>query len=172
MLLLETSAELTNPRYSRVPMDARTVARAAGIKLNTLNAWISRGLITWVTVGTSGKRRDFDFDTAVRIAIFAELVRRLAPLDYAELAAKGLSDTRIQAGWLYVIPAQQAGRWTIAHFFGEGPGERASDLIRLWEDSQHPQDAPTFFAAINVGKLAEHVRQAEQEWQQQSRGAK
>ena len=73
MLLLETSAELTNPRYSRVPMDARTVARAAGIKLNTLNAWISRGLITWVTVGTSGKRRDFDFDTAVRIAIFAEL---------------------------------------------------------------------------------------------------
>src|SRR5262249_37529068 len=127
MLLLETSAELANARYSRVPMDARTVARVAGIKLTTLNAWISRGLITWVPVGTSGKRRDFDFDTALRIAIFADLVRFNAPPDYAARSTASLSETMIQTGWLYVIPARVEGRLTIAHF---SPLEHASELIR------------------------------------------
>ena len=160
MLLLETSAELTNPRYSRVPMDARTVARVAGIKLNTLNAWISRGMVSWVTVGTSGKRRDFDFNTALRIAIFAGLIKHLAPPEYAARAAESLSETRIQAGWVCVIPAQVEGRLTIAHF---SPDEQSEliDLIRLWGDSQ---EAPTYFDAINVGKLAARVRQAEAEW--------
>lgn len=175
MLLLETSAELTNPRYSRVPMDARTVARAAGIKLNTLNAWISRGLITWVTVGVSGKRRDFDFDTAVRIAIFAELVRLSAPPDYAARSTASLSETMTQTGWLYIIPAQVEGRITIAHF---SPLEHASELIRRFEDAQdspveNAQDpanfSPASFSAINLAKVASRVRQVERNWERSRR---
>jgi len=175
MLLPETRAELTNPRYSRVLMDARSVARAAGIKLNTLNAWISRQQVPWVTVGTSGKRRNFDFDTALRIAIFAELVRLSAPPDYAAKSVSSLSETMIQAGWLYIIPAQVEGRVTIAHF---PPSERASALIRRFEDAQNspsedPQDpasfSPSSFSAINLTSLAARFRAAELQWQQ-SRG--
>jgi len=147
-------------------MDARTVARAADVKLNTLNAWISRGMISWVTVGASGKRRDFDFDSALRIAIFAELVRHLAPPEYAAQAAKSLSETRIHAGWLSIIPAQVEGRITIAHF---SPVETKEliQLIQLWEDSH---EAPSFFAAINLGKLAARVRAAEAEWLESREG--
>jgi hypothetical protein len=158
-------------------MDARTVAKAAGIKLNTLNAWISRGTITWVTVGTSGKRRNFDFDTALRVAVFAELVRHSAPPDYAATSTASLSETMIQVGWLYIIPARVQGRITIAHF---PPGEHASELIRRFEDAQNPpvedvQDpasfSPASFAAISLPKLAARVRAAELQWEQ-SRGGK
>jgi hypothetical protein len=169
MLLLETRADLPHPRYSPVLMDARSVARAAGIKLNTFNAWISRGLIPWVTVGASGKRRDFDFDTAVRIAIFAELLRLSAPPDYAAQVAATMSESAIQAGWLYIIPAQSEGRITIAHF---SPSEHASELIRRFEDDQDSASfSPASYSAISVARIVERVKNAEREWQE-SRGAK
>jgi hypothetical protein len=159
MVFAEIQPELPKARYFRGPMDARTVARIAGVKLGTLNAWIQRGLIPGMTIGTKGRPRNIDTATALRIAIFAELVRRLAPPDYAARVAATMSETELQAGWLYLIPGQ-ADRMTIAHF---SPLEHPSELIRHFEDSEDP---PTFFAAVNIGKLAAQVRLAEAEWQQ------
>jgi hypothetical protein len=164
MVFAEIQTELPKARYFHGAMDARTVARISGVKLGTLNAWIQRGLIPGMTIGTKGRPRNIDANTALRIAIFAELLRHLAPPDYAARVAATMSETEMQAGWLCIIPGQ-ADRITIAHF---SPPEHPSELIRQFEDSEDP---PTFFAAVNVGKLAERVRLAEAEWQERG-GAK
>jgi len=56
-------------------VDARTVATIAGVKVGTLNAWAQRGLVRGLELGPSGRRRNIDIETAVRIGVIAALVR-------------------------------------------------------------------------------------------------
>src|SRR5947207_3249942 len=54
-------------------MDAQTLASTAGIALGTLNIWVQRGIIPGEKVGR-GRRRDFDRETTIRVALIAEMV--------------------------------------------------------------------------------------------------
>src|SRR4051812_23042078 len=56
-------------------MDARALAAAARVQVTTLNAWIHRGYVPGALEGGRGRARDFDLDTAVRVALMVELVR-------------------------------------------------------------------------------------------------
>jgi hypothetical protein len=174
MVFAEIPTGLPKAGYFRPAMDARTVARIASINLGTLNSWVQRGLIPGMTIGIKGKPRDIDLLTALRIVVFAELVRRLAPPEYAAQVAKSLSETQIQAGWLYLIAARQADRLTIV-YYSPDDRPRGSDLIRQFEDAQDAQDdpsafSPPFFAAINLSLFAGRCREAERAWQESREG--
>jgi hypothetical protein len=56
-------------------MDSRTLGAAAGVQVGTINAWIQRGWVLGTSVEVSGRRRDFDINTASHIAIMAELMQ-------------------------------------------------------------------------------------------------
>ena len=166
MVSLEICAELPNPRYSRVPMDARSVAKAADVKQGTLNAWIARGLIPGVKVGASGKRRNIDFPTAVRIAVFAQLTRHGVAPDRASQIAADLPQNRTQSGWLFIPQQDWRDEWG-------GPGMACTHMMELAQLPDHLRtlhSLPEFFVMVDVGRLAERVRQAELEWEQSRRG--
>src|SRR5262252_9163066 len=70
-------------------MDARAVAAAADLGINTLNVWVARGLVPGMTIGARGLQRDFDLKTATAIIIMAELTRfGLGALLASEIAAE------------------------------------------------------------------------------------
>ena len=48
-------------------MDARAVAEIAEIEVGTLNVWVQRGIIPGMSVGTRGRQRDIDLETAIFI---------------------------------------------------------------------------------------------------------
>ena len=56
-------------------MDARAVAIAAGVDVLTLNTWVSRGQIPGMKIGARGRRRDFDVETATKVAVIAQLTK-------------------------------------------------------------------------------------------------
>ena len=147
-------------------MDSRTAARAAGVKMGTLNAWIARGWIPGVTVGLSGKRRNIDFETAVRVAVFAQLTKHRVDPDRASQIAADLPGERTQSGWLFVPPQDWRDEWG-------GPGMACTHMMEI---AQLPgllrtlHSPPEFFVMVDVGQLAARVRAAEQEWKE-SRGA-
>ena len=166
MLLLEHRADLPNPRYSRVLMDSRTAARAAGVKMGTLNAWFARGWIPGVTVGLSGKRRNIDFETAVRVAVFAQLTKHRVDPDRASQVAADLPRERTQSGWLFVPPQDWREQWG-------APGMACThmmDLAQLHELLRSFHSPPEFFVMIDIGQIAERVRRAEALWQETRSG--
>ena len=163
MLLLETSAELTNPRYSLVLMDSRSVAKAADVNMATLGQWIARGLIPGVTVGPSGRRRDFGFETAVRVAIFARLTRERVDPARASAVVANMSDEHTQSGWLLIPPQTPPPAFVCVHFTD------VDELIAAF--SFHATSPlPEFFVIVDVAQVAERVRKVELEWLA-SRGA-
>jgi hypothetical protein len=169
MVFTETQAELPKARYFARAMDARTVARIAGAKLGTLNAWVQRGLIPSMSLGTKGRPRDIDNETALRIAIFAELVRFGRPPDDASQMAWGFKFTIKDDGFL-VVPGPESytsGNPDDTRLFGAYYTPHPHDLAASINRMPSP---PRVFLTIDVGKIAEQVRQAEQEWQQRRGG--
>jgi hypothetical protein len=162
-------------------MNARAVAKLVGAKIGTLNAWIARGYIRGLEVGTSGKRRDIDAQLALQIAIFAELTRfgvtpeeaaLLVPRDQ-ELPRLSLPGVPMRArhggrsDWLIVI---RPGTEVIPGYQLRGALTwRVASLADFENDEKF--SAPAAALVINIPQLAARVRQAELEWQQ-SRGAK
>jgi hypothetical protein len=147
-------------------MNARAVAKLVGAKIGTLNAWIARGYIRGLEVGTSGKRRNIDADTALRIAIFADLIRfaRYMPPEHASSLAWEIDLSK--GGGFLVAPG--AENYTAANpgntrLFGaiytpaDAPGGVAATIARL-------PKLPRTYVTINVDEIAEQVRQAEAEW--------
>ena len=162
----EIRAGSQKERYVFRPMDARTVARIAGVKLGTLNAWVQRGLIPGMTIGTSGRRRSIEISTAVRIAILAELVRFGVAADDAATFVAVMSEAATQGGWLYIPgPEEQHSDPAVRFIVSHHPSHEG-----IVEHLQNLPDPPAVYAAVNVGKLAERVRQAEVEWQENRRG--
>src|SRR5262249_12289417 len=137
------------------------------VSLPTLGQWIARGLIPGVRVGASGKRRDFDFPTAVRVAVFALLTKNRVDPQRASFIAQDLPHDRTQSGWLFV-PAQDR------RDVGGGPGMACThipELTQLPSLLQQLNPPPRFFVMIDIAQLAERVRQAERDWLQ-TRGGK
>jgi len=154
-------------------MNARAVAKLVGAKIGTLNAWIARGYIPGLQVGTSGKRRDIDADTATRIAVLADLLRfvRYMPPEHASSFAWEIDLSK--GGGFVVAPGAE-------NYTADIPGD-----TRLFGAIYTPADAPDgvaaaiarlpklprTYVAINVNEIAQQVRQAEEEWWR-SRGGK
>ena len=162
----KTRAASQKEHYLFCPMDARTVARIAGVKVGTLNSWVQRGLIPGMTIGASGRRRDIDTDTATRIAIFAGLLRANTSIDYAAAVVRTMPPGSTEAGWLYIpgTGVDPTQRTPISH---RPSLDALTEHARNIEDQL--KDPPVFYAALNVGRLAERVRAAELEWQQSRR---
>jgi hypothetical protein len=171
MVFAEIQPEFQNARYFRGAMDARTVACLVGVKLGTLNSWVQRGLIPGMAIGTKGRPRNIDADTALRISVFAELMRAGTAIDYAANIVKNMPQAVTQAGWMY-IPGPGMEHYddpTARIIVSYSPSVYVlAEHIRRTEN-QAP-DPPVSFTALNLGKLAARVRQAEEEWQ--SRGSK
>src|SRR5207253_1211335 len=66
---------------------ASAAARIARVEVYLMNAWISRGLIPGVKVGTRGRARLFDLDAVVHVAIMGALVRLRYGGSFASRAA-------------------------------------------------------------------------------------
>jgi hypothetical protein len=171
MVFEEIPTTFKKARYFLCAMDARTAARIAGVKLGTLNAWAQRGLIPGMTLGTKGRARDIDADTALRLAVYAALIRFDRPPDDASKMAWGFDLSK--GGGFLVVPgpenyteaADPEGKPPDARLFGAiytpaaAPGGVAATIARL------PKQ-PRTYLVISVGEIAEQVRQAEQQWQQ------
>lgn len=160
-------------------MDARSVCAAAGIAVTTLNVWIQRGAIPGWTVKGSGRARDFDFETALRIAITAELVRLgiSAPTAGFFTFPKNPEDERgfyrkllfIRAPATVEVTAHGTERWPARELcFGFSSEEEIPQLLR----TQFPHGMPAAaYAVINVEVLETRMQHAWEQWEQ-SRGAK
>jgi len=179
MTFQENPTAFKKARYFLRAMDARTAARIAGVKLGTLNAWVQRDLIPGMTLGTKGRARDVSADTAIRLSIFAALLRFNRPGRASILAWEEKIDYR--KGGSLVVPGPES--YTEADDpEGDDPGDEPP-ITRLFGAIYTPADAPGGVAAtiarlprqpreylvINVSAIAEQVRQAEAAWLQ-SRG--
>jgi hypothetical protein len=171
-------------------MDARTLAAAARVQVTTLNAWIHRGHIPDVPEGGRGRGRDFDVDTAVRIALMVELVRLGLGAPEAAVHAEHYS----QRPWPRLLltrdpPFDPA----TATQFDENANPRPADpafvaqiqetirsvpaALGFEDESQLPDifrrmgGAPTSYLVVNLERIREKMRRAEEEWQARSDAA-
>jgi len=154
-------------------MDARGVCEVAGIAVPTLNVWIQRGVIPGWTVTGSGRLRDFDFETALRIAITSELVRLGISAKTAGMFVfpRNPHDGRgFYRRLLFVrVPATvevtEAGteRWPARELcFGFSSEEEIPQLLR----TQFPYELPAAgYAVINVEVLEARMQRAWEQWE-------
>ena len=145
-------------------MDSRSVAKAAHIRMATLGQWIARGLIPGVTVGPSGRRRDFSFATAVRVAIVARLTKEGVDPVRASAVAAAMPDDHTRSGWLLIPPQEPPTDFVCVHFAD------VAELTTAFADHA-TNHLPEFVVIVDVAQLAGRVAAAEQEWEE-SRGAK
>lgn len=151
-----------NPRYFLGAMDARTVAKAAGIEVNSLNVWVHRDLIPGMPVGTQGRRRDFDLNTAIGVAIIAELVRFGLSVKQAACFATWEKPPAPFSRRLLVIPEWVKGG-PLA--IGYPSNELLFDTIRSLPHMLG--EPPSIYCVIDVECLAQRMKQAEEEWERQ-----
>jgi hypothetical protein len=159
-------------------MDARAVAKAAGVKINTLNVWVARELIPGMAIGTRGLRRDFDIDTAINVALMAELVRFGLGAAAASAAVAKAETERGQGEKLLVLfgfslapdmvvyePAKLA---ELQEFMRQAPVVRPfnseADLPAFFEKHHIIADV---YAVINVKQIEAKMRRAAEEWEQE-----
>jgi hypothetical protein len=173
-------------------MDARTLAAAARVQVTTLNAWIHRGHIPDVPEVGRGRGRDFDFDTAVRIALMVELVRLGLGAPEAAVHAEHYSQRPWPRLLLTRDPPFDPATATVTQFDENGnprPADpayvaqmqetmRSLPAAHGYEDeSQLPEifkqmgGAPTSFMVVNLERIREKMRRAEEEWQARSDAA-
>jgi len=120
-----------------------------------------------MTVGTQGRRRNIDPDTAIRIGIFAELFRFGIPAVEAAIFAD--LDLNPHAKLLVVRrPNDEALR--DAAYASLAVTLESYDQISEWVRSRFPDRPPTILAVINIEVLAERMRRAEEEqWSQEGK---
>jgi len=150
-------------------MDARAVAQAAKIDVNTLNSWVQRGQVPGMSPGGRGRRRDFDLDTATRVAIVAELVQLGMAAKTAVFAAGRPGDQFFSLLLVFATREriEAGGRWPAGiRWFGLSSAAQIPDTIEQY----FPDDPPSSYAVINVDVLRERMQRAEQEWEQSREG--
>lgn len=165
-------------------MDTRIVAELAGIELSTLHAWFSRGWIPGAGIGPRGRRRDIDFDLALRVLFVAELVRFGLSPQVAAIAAIPLqpSDKRRIVVTQHAAPGAPitTKEETIKTINAERKfyaqvlsGDFSSeDELTALLDKDFGDRRPSVYAVVNVEQLVEIVRQAELAWEQSRGGAR
>jgi hypothetical protein len=161
-------------------MDARSVCATAGIAVTTLNVWIQRGVIPGWTVTGRGRERDFDFETALRIAITSELVRLGISAKTAGMFVfpRNPDDDRgFYRRLLFVrapatVEVTEAGteRWPARELcFGFSSEEEIPQLLT----TQFPYGFPAAgYAVINVEVLGARMQRAWEQWEQSRSGAR
>lgn len=156
-------------------MDARAVAEIAEIEVGTLNVWVQRGIIPGMSVGTRGRQRDIDLETAIFILVMAELVkigfgapaasqvamywRHWPRLLFARRPSKKDKDRppEVVGSGVQTI-FQVAALFDYVGFVSE---EGLSDALR-----QFPDGPPSVYIIINTESLSARMRQAYHEWEQ------
>ena len=161
-------------------MDARSVCAAARIAVPTLNVWIQRGVIPGWTVTGSGRQRDFDFETALRIAITSELVRLGISAKTAGMFVfprNPADDRGFYRRLLFIrVPAtteiteQGTEHWPARELcFGFSSEEEIPQLLT----TQFPYGLPaSAYAVINVEVLEARMQRAWEQWEQSRRGSR
>jgi hypothetical protein len=138
-----------------------------------------------MTTGARGRRRDFDLETAIRIAIIAELVRFGCPAKTAAYVAGQLGDPFPKR----LLCAAVSARRLRARRRPSAAPRKWENLMVSWEEQVHtppvmliqassdeeipeklrkhfPQRPPSFYAVINIEEFQERMRLAEAEWEQ------
>jgi hypothetical protein len=149
-------------------MDAKALGSVVGVDVGTLNSWISRGYVLGVHPDAQGRRRHFDIETAMHIAIMAELSSFGLGAPVATFAAvralhafqnDGCSVTLImRPHWK---GTNEAGHGGLERMHSESQEALLKDLAEM-----QPEKRPNVYLTIDVGRIAEKIREAEDEWQQ------
>jgi len=146
----------SQPTTTLPGIDANTLSRIAGVSVGTLNVWIGRDLIPGVSIGTQGRARVFDLDTAIHVTIMTALVRQ----GYAAPFAADVAFGARQAGWhhrgkMAIVRGSRprAGRLTEELF----TSCEAPSLTRL-ASMLDRRGRPEVFTVIEIDRLAERVR--------------
>jgi hypothetical protein len=167
-----------NTGYISAGMDARIVAKIAGLELGTLNAWFHRGWIPGATIGPRGRPRNIDLALAVRVLVIAQLVRFGLSPQVAAMAAVNLQPSykRLLVVTQLAMPVPiDKEKPTInadRKFYADvGSVDFSSeDEIPALLDKNFGN--PSVYAVVNVEHLVEVARRAEQEWEQSRSGAR
>jgi len=157
-------------------MDTRIVAELAGIELSTLHAWFSRGWIPGAGIGPRGRRRDIDFDLALRVLFVAELVRAIAAIPLQPSDKRRIVVTQHAAPGAPITTKEETIKTINAErkFYAQvlsGDFSSEDELTALL-DKDFGDRRPSVYAVVNVEQLVEIVRQAELAWEQSRGGAR
>src|SRR5262249_60617564 len=76
----------------KTALDSRKLSEVTGVRVGTLLSWVQRGFVPGMGVEVSGRRRDFDPETAMHIAVMAELMPYGLGSPWASIAAQGAVD--------------------------------------------------------------------------------
>jgi hypothetical protein len=149
-------------------VDSRALSRATGVQAGTLNAWVQRGYVPGMDVEVSGRRRDFDVDTATHIAVMAELMqlgfgapvaswaahsaRHEKRLLFAKrpIRAVGTPNFQLQGG-LNFIPFESEAK--------------LSEALATFAGFYPDFGQPSAYVVVDVERIAARMQQAEDEWQ-------
>lgn len=150
-------------------MDARAVANAAGLGVNTLNVWVARDLVPGMSIGTRGLRRDFDLETATAIIVMAELTKfGMSAFMGSEIAKEA---RKRNAKRMLVTkpppPSRKMKNYVRTAFFDQDDEipETLVDLRELAQKRREPR--PSVLVLIDLELLAAKMRAAHDEWQRQ-----
>jgi hypothetical protein len=148
-------------------MDARSLAAAAQVQVLTLNAWVHRGLVPGVSVGSRGRPRDFDHSAAVHITLMAELVR----LGLGSGTASAIARDRPQSKQLCLVFGMQPG--ALATVIGEQHLRRAPLPIGFDSEDELPGKFarlginPAMYTVINVELIKDRMTAANVRWERE-----
>jgi len=162
-------------------MDTQAVAEAAGVGVGTLNVWIQRRLIPGVTVGPRGRvpqPRDFDLDTAIHIAVMAQLMRTGITAPTASETFKNCSPgkpwllllfdwTPTPAVEIYDPSALAILQKHIQRAPAAFPFDSEGDLPKLFE---HYQITPAAYTVVNIELIKNRVREVHDRWERERAG--
>ena len=145
-------------------MDARAVAIAAGVDVLTLNTWVSRGQIPGMKIGARGRRRDFDVETATKVAVIAQLTKIGLGAPQAASIVANLK-APFYKRLLIVIDETQA-RIDLVQ------GRRSPPPLLFFDYSsddtlqtiQNMLEQPTLFVIVDVATLEQRMRKAQEIW--------
>jgi len=155
-------------------MDARAVAEAADLGVNTLNVWVARGLVPGMSIGTRGLRRDFDLETGTAVIVMAELTRFGISAFMASEIAKEVGKRSAKRMLITKPPApsKKMKNYVRAAFF-DGDDEISQTLGELRDLAQKRREPrPSVSVLLDLEILAAKMQAAHQKWERQrARGA-
>ena len=168
----------TDVVFCEAEMDTRAISEVTGVQTGTLNTWIQRGFVPGMDVEVSGRRREFDLETATHVGIMTEMVKLGFSASFGSLIAQ---QRRRYSGLLIGEAIEEArrrlGRRGEKIILKAGDPEATAtigfnseaDLPKLLE--KFPGGRPAAYVIVDVGVIKAKMRQAEKEWQQ-SRAAR
>ena len=78
----------TDVVFCEAEIDTRAISEVTGVQTGTLNTWIQRGFVPGMDVEVSGRRREFDLETATHVGIMTEMVKLGFSASFGSLIAQ------------------------------------------------------------------------------------